>query len=76
MNKETYEIKDKDKRRQSRKIKNIIKNQNDFEIPKENITVENMIKINLLTSDKIQERSEEDEESNNESNNSLYSNKV
>ena len=76
MNKETYEIKDKDKRRQSRKIKNIIKNQNDFEIPKENITVENMIKINLLTSDKIQERSDEDEESNNESNNSLYSNKV
>ena len=75
MNKETYEIKDKDKRRQSRKIKNIIKNQNDFEIPKENITVENMIKINL-TSDKIQERSDEDEESNNESNNSLYSNKV
>ena len=76
MNKETYEIKDKDKRRQSRKIKNIIKNQNDFEIPKENITVENMIKINLSTSDKIQERSDEDEESNNESNNSLYSNKV
>ena len=76
MNKETYEIKDKDKRRQSRKIKNIIKNQNDFEIPKENITVENMSKINLLTSDKIQERSDEDEESNNESNNSLYSNKV
>ena len=76
MNKETYEIKDKDKRRQSRKIKNIIKNQNDFEIPKENITVENMIKINSLTSDKIQERSDEDEESNNESNNSLYSNKV
>lgn len=76
MNKETYEIKDKDKRRQSRKIKNIIKNQNDFEIPKENITVENMNKINLLTSDKIQERSDEDEESNNESNNSLYSNKV
>ena len=75
MNKETYQIKDKDKRRQSRKIKNIIKNQNDFEIPKENITVENMIKINL-TSDKIQERSDEDEESNNESNNSLYSNKV
>ena len=76
MNKETYEIKDKDKRRQSRKIKNIIKNQNDFEIPKENITVENMIKINLSTSDKIQERSDEDEESNNESNNSLYSNKA
>ena len=76
MNKETYQIKDKDKRRQSRKIKNIIKNQNDFEIPKENITVENMIKINLVTSDKIQERSDEDEESNNESNNSLYSNKV
>ena len=76
MNKETYEIKDKDKRRQSRKIKNIIKNQNDFEIPKENITVENMNKINLLTSDKIQERSDEDEESNNESNNSLYSNKA
>ena len=76
MNKETYEIKDKDKRRQSRKIKNIIKNQNDFEIPKENITVENMNKINLLTSDKIQECSDEDEESNNESNNSLYSNKV
>ena len=76
MNKETYEIKDKDKRRQSRKIKNIIKNQNDFEIPKENITVENMIKINLSTSDKIQERSDEDEESNNESNNSFYSNKV
>ena len=76
MNKETYQIKDKDKRRQSRKIKNIIKNQNDFEIPKENITVENMIKINLSTSDKIQERSDEDEESNNESNNSFYSNKV
>ena len=76
MNKETYEIKDKDKRRQSRKIKNIIKNQNDFEIPKENITVENMVKINLSTSDKIQECSDEDEESNNESNNSLYSNKV
>ena len=35
-----------------------------------------MIKINLLTSDKIQERSDEDEESNNESNNSLYSNKA
>ena len=69
VNKETIKIKDKDKRNQSKKIKNIIKNQNDFEVPEENITIENMNKYNYIPEDKkIQENNAEEEESNSDSN--------
>lgn len=36
--------KDKEKRKESKKIKKIIKYQNDFEIPEENSTVQNIVK--------------------------------
>ena len=64
INKENQKFQDKAKRKQSKKIKKIIKNQNDFEVPEENIPVQNINQNILFTEEsKKKEISDIEEES-------------
>ena len=76
INKENWIIQDEAKRKQSQKIKKIIKNQNDFEVSEENVPVQNINNNNNFSTEenKNQKLSDIDEESisddsNNSSNN-------
>ena len=60
INQDIVDFQDKSQRKESIKIQKMIKNQNDFEIPEENITCENMLKNNFFTEEKKIENNTED----------------
>ena len=65
INKENYMFQDKAKRKQSKKIKKIIKNQNDFEVPDENSPVQYINNNNAFSDEnKKSNLNDIDEESN------------
>jgi hypothetical protein len=65
INKENYIFQDEAKRKQSKKIKKIIKNQNDFEVPEENVPVQYINNNNAFSDEnKKQNLIDIEEESN------------
>jgi len=65
INKENYIFQDEAKRKQSKKIKKIIKNQNDFEVPEENVPVQYINNNNTFSDEnKKQNLIDIEEESN------------
>ena len=64
INQDAIDFQDKSQQKEKIKIQKMIKNQNDFEIPEENITCENMPKNDFFTEEKKQEENliDKDEE--------------
>ena len=64
INQESIDFKDTSTRKEKTKIQRMIKNQNDFEIPDENATCDNMSKNNFSTDEKKVNKLEDIEEEN------------